>query len=156
MKTLTTLALTAALFCLGCNNETQTSGNKAATNPTQEVPTTTGKEAQHTPNIAPAEHKPHYVTAQQGEYAYKGYGNDQSELMLVRYLGEENGSYRVKVNSDKEARFELTCEADCHIIHMKNFMGSQFLIEETITDPKSIQYLIMQDARAGLLTTYKE
>lgn len=102
---------------------------------------------------------PYYVMEENGQYGYeraiseddKKAGRQTKSLLMVRYLGEANGTYTVQLK-EGGGRQLSSCATPCEFVKIKTyFMGTEVKNETVRAAEGSIIWGIMQDAQNGHL-----
>jgi hypothetical protein len=157
MKKISVLSIGFLLIInVGCQKEStlisQDQVNSAA-KPVVDIPTSAR-------SLSSNEHS--YVLEKNGEYGYRQYvGKEASDvdtekrLLMVRYLGKQNGEYAVLINADSKVSVHVSCRDDCEMLNIENRFDGQSMGVETLTAAGTVEDAIMQDAKAGLLKPYK-
>ena len=103
---------------------------------------------------------PHnYSMVQDREYGYeralsendKNSGLAAASLVMVRFLGESNGTYSAQM-SDGNSKLIFSCSDACEFIKSKTYYAGSLIKTETVRSVDgSILHAVMQDAMTGQL-----
>lgn len=154
MKTIAACMVSLALIACSGDND-----NVAANaNPTQAA--TVDGDQSPPPISAPAPVIKHYYSLEDaGEYGYEqGLSEDDIKsgtatkpLIMVRYLGNVDGTYSVQSN-EGAVRLVSSCEAPCDFVKSRAYLGDTLVKTMTIPNAEgSILWEAMEDAMNGFM-----
>lgn len=108
--------------------------------------------------------KPNYAMQDDGEYGYQPAlseneikaGRATSALIMVRYLGEHDGTQSVKFVDGRISSI-ISCTSPCKFVKERDFYAGRLVKTETVpvTDNSLIR-AVMHDAFAGNLRVYRQ
>ena len=151
------LIVIAALLSAGCTPAGQI--NQPA--PALPSANSEGEASSNIQQSALPEPAHNYVMEDGGEYGYQqevskndaDSGRAQSPLMMMRYLGEKNGTYTVAQHSGGMVS-HASCKMPCGFIKIETFIGSQVISHEIVPADGTIALDMLGDAITGQLKVY--
>lgn len=126
------------------------------------APTNTTSAETNAPAEMPPDH--YYVYAEKdGTYGYTrplsqediNSGTAENELVLIRYLGEQNGIYKAITTNPDGSEGLISCSKPCQFITVQTIDNGQVINKEVIPAADTLGQAIMTDAINGKLKVYK-
>lgn len=117
--------------------------------------------------VAPQLPVPHhnFSYTENGEYGYEQALSDDDQkagtatkpLVMVRYLGENNGTLRVQLFQSEDIKNVFSCQTPCEFVKATTYVGRERGPTQTIrVADGSVISAILDDAMGGELEVYKK
>ena len=154
------LFILLVIFMAGCD---QSGGNQATASTPAAAPVPTPEAATQpiATVVTPPNYPPSYTIEDDGEYGYQGEvsknaadsGTAQVPLIMMRYLGEKDGTYTV-AEYDGSVKVATSCKRPCEFMKVVTSVNGQFISKSILPTDGTLGYAVLADAINGYLKVY--